>query len=223
MTDVAMTEGSAAKKAKIHEAHLIPGVDGHRVFGFPNTIITKLRYCDQLSMTSTLGATALYVFAANGIFDPDITATGHQPMYRDNYAALYDQYVVIGSKIKITVSNMSATHSGTIGINGDDDSSGAVNLSTHMEQNNSKWIQLGPLGSGRDTETITCTFEPLRDFGVAAKDDGASATAVASNPNELWCYQFFAATNGANTGVFEFSVEIDYTVKFTELQTPVQS
>lgn len=219
--DVAMT-GHVSKKAKIHEAQMIPGVDGYRVFGFPNTILTKLRYCDQLSMTSTLGSTVGYVFAANGIFDPDISGTGHQPMYRDNYSSLYDQYVVVGSKITVTMTNTSA-HSVVFGINGDDDSAGSAVISTKMEQNNSRWVQLGPLGSGKDTQTLECTFEPLRDFGVAAKDDGASATIMTANPNELWCFQIFAAANGANTAVVEFAVEIDYTVKFTELVTPTQN
>jgi len=204
------------------EARLIRGVR-KPVFGFPNTMITKLRYCDQLNMTSTLGSTVGYVFAANGIFDPDISSIGHQPMYRDTYAGIYDQYVVIGSKITVTLSNTSTANSMTVGINGDDDSSGSSTLTTKMEQNNSKWAQLGPLGSGKDTTTLTCTFEPLRDFGVAAKDDGSSATPFSTNPSELWCFQVFAACANGGTAMVQFSVEIEYTVKFTELQTPTQN
>ena len=222
MGDVVMT-GSAAKKAKLHEAHMIPGVDGERIFGFPNSILTKLRYCDQLSMTSTTGAVAGWVFGANSIQDPDISGIGHQPMYRDNYAAIYDHYVVTGSKITVTMTNTSALHTVVFGINGDDDASGSATVTTKMEQNNSQWVQLGPLGSGRDTATLVCTFEPLRDFGVAAKDDGTSTTPIGSNPSEIWTYQVFAACNGANTATVEFLVEVDYTVKFTELQTPTQN
>lgn len=224
MSDAAMTEAgeSSTKRAKLHEAQLIPGVDGIRTFGFPNTIITKLRYCDQLTQTSTSGSVVSYVFAANGIFDPDVSGVGHQPMYRDNYAALYDQYVVIGSKITVTATNMGTT-SMTFGINGDDDSAGSATISTKMEQNNSSWIQLGPSGSGSDTGTVICTFEPNRDFGVDAKSDGASATVVSSNPSELWCYQVFCAANNSGTGRLEFSVEIDYTVKWSELFTPTQN
>lgn len=214
---------SASKRAKLHEAQMIPGIDGHRIFGFPNTILTKLRYCEQLRYTSTAGAVNGYVFAANGIFDPDISGTGHQPMYRDNYAALYDQYVVIGSKITVTMTNLSTTATAVFGINGDDDSAGSATVATKMEQNNSVWTQLGPLGSGSDTKTLTCTFEPNRDFGVDAKADGASATVVGANPTELWCYQVFAAANNAATAALEFSVEIDYTVKFSELFTPTQN
>lgn len=210
-------------KSKMHEAQMIPGVDGYRVFGFPNSIITKLRYCDQVRVTSTAGAVNGYVFAANGIFDPDISATGHQPLFRDQFAAVYDQYTVIGSKITVTMTNLSATATAIFGINGDDDSAGSATLSTKMEQNNSLWCQLGPLGSGSDTKTMVATFEPLRDFGIDAKNDGASSTAIGSNPTELWCYQVFVAAANATTANFEFGVQIEYTVKFAEQITPVQN
>jgi len=213
---------SATKPRERGEAQLMRGVRPP-VYGFPNTIITKLRYCDTIQQTSTTGSVWGYVFAANGIYDPDISSTGHQPMYRDNFAALYDQYVVLGSKITVTCTNLSTTNGAIIGINGDDDSSGSSTLATKMEQNNSLWSHLGPQGSGQDTVTIRANHSPLRDFGVAVKDDGSSATAVGANPGELWCFQVFGAAYGANTNTFQFSVEIEYTVKFTELQTPVQN
>lgn len=208
---------------KVHQAQMIPGIDGIRTFGFPNSIITKLRYCDQIQLTSTSGAMTGYVFAANGIFDPDISGTGHQPMFRDNYASIYDQYVVIGSRIKVTMTNVSASNTAVWGINGDDDSGGSATLTTKMEQNNSIWNQLGPTGSGHDTSILTCTFEPNRDFGVDAKSDGSSQTALGANPTELWCYQVWMAASGANTITCQFTVEIDYTVKWAELVTPTQN
>lgn len=213
---------SAAKRAKTHQAQLIPGVDGIRTFGFPNTIITKIRYCDHVQLTSNLGAMTGYVFAANGIFDPDISSTGHQPMFRDNYAALYDYYVVIGAKITVRMTNINADNTVVWGINGDDDSSGSATLTTKMEQNNSVWNMLAPKG-GKDSSTLTCTFEPTRDFGVDATSDGASQTVISANPSQLWCFQVWMASYGVTTSTTQFAVEIDYTVKWSELSTPVQN
>ena len=211
----------SAKRGKHHEAQMIPGVDGHRIFGFPNSIITKLRYCDNFILTSTTGAIATNVFAANGIYDCDITGTGHQPMWRDNYAAIYDQYVVIGSKITVTFGSNSAFPM-LCGIIGDDDSSITSNVQNAQEQNNGISTLAPALGG--PCSTLTQTFEPLEQFGVAAKDDGASATAQGSNPSELWCYAIWAATpDGATTGKVTAKIEIEYTVKFTELVTAVQS
>lgn len=210
------------KRAKTHEAQLIPGVDGRRIFGFPNSIITKMRYCTSVPLTGTSGARGLNTFAANGIFDCDITNTGHQPMYRDTYASIYDQYTVIGSKITVTFLPRTAGICTIVGITGDDDTAISSNVETLMEQNNSVTAGMGPPGS--PVVTLSSTFEPLMAFGVDTKDDGFSATSVGSNPTEVFMFAVWAASASlGDTIVCDAKVEIEYTVKFAELQTPVQN
>lgn len=216
------TGQGAAKRGKHHEAEMIPGVDGHRIFGFPNSIITKLRYSTFLTLSATAGVVTSNTFAANGIFDPDISNVGHQPLYRDNYASIYDQYTVIGSKITVSFLSGSTTMGQYVGIVGDDDATTSGNLETLMEQNNSVSTQIGSINAG--PTTLSLTFEPLKDFGIDAKDDGSSATTVGSNPSELWCYKLFSlGSDGTSATTTYAKVEIDYTVKFAELQTPVQN
>lgn len=213
--------GQDAKKRKLHEAHIIPGLQEGRIYGFPNTIVTKLRYADSFTKQSTLGSIAYNTFNANSIFDPDQTGVGHQPMYRDQWAAIYDQYVVIGSKITVHFA-VQGLFNFVVGITGDDDLNFPTALSDKMEQNNSVWTVTGGMGS--QPTTLTMTFEPNMCFGVDAKSDGASATAVGSNPTELWCFGVWAHTMDAtNTAKIDFTVEIEYTVKFSELLTPSAS
>lgn len=222
MSNMEVSEQGPAKRGKHHEARLIPGVDGERIFGFPNTIITKIRYCTFLTLSAGTGSVASNVYAANGTFDPDITGVGHQPLYRDNFAALYDQYTVIGSKIKVTFLSNTVDQGMFVGIVGDDDTATTNNLETLMEQNNSISTMVG--APGAPPVTLTQTFEPNTAFGVDAIDDGASATAVGSNPTELWCYKVWAIAQDTTTATScVIKVEIDYTVKFSELQTPVQN
>ena len=143
-------------------------------------------------------------------------------MFRDTYAAIYDQYVVIGSKITVTVTPASTvTAPAIVVLNGDDDASNAVSITGRMEQNNAIHRVLGLPSAGNNIVTLTNTFEPVEKFGIAAKDDGASATAQGSNPTELWCYQLGIQTLdfGTTSSTFYVTVEIDYTVKFTELIT----
>nr|WPR18725.1 MAG: capsid protein [Chemarfal virus 270] len=207
-----------AKRHKGHEAHLIPGVDGHRIYGFPNSIITKLRYCTYLQLTCTAGARAMNVFAANGIFDPDITGVGHQPLWRDNYANIYDQYTVLGSKLTAVYAPETVAKNVLCGIVGDDDSTISTNVEYLMEANNSVSCLCGAVGA--PPVALTQTFEPLKMFGTDTKDDGFSATSIAANPSELWCYGVWAAAADAtSTIVVDVKIEIEYTVKFSELQT----
>jgi len=67
---------------------------------FPAQTRRKLFYYDYgLTRSGTAGAVSNYFFTANGLFDPNITGTGHQPMGFDQLMLLYEQYTVINSKI----------------------------------------------------------------------------------------------------------------------------
>jgi hypothetical protein len=215
------TQGGGDKKRKLHEAELIPGL-GPLQFGFPNSIITKMRYGELIAMsTTTLAPLTRYLFRANSTFDPDFTAGGHQPLYYDQYQAIYDQYVVLGAKI--TVQFMTAGAQNVIvGINLDDDSTTLSVLSTLLEQNNAVATVLA--GTNSDNCTLSMTFAPMQAFGVDAKNDGASQVSVSSNPTEESYWVLWATcqdTTSAQT--INALVDIEYTVKFSELKTPSSS
>lgn len=215
-------DASSLERGRVHEARLIPGVDGVKTWGFPNSIVTKLRYATFNFMQPAIGAVGGQTFAANGLFDPDISGVGHQPMYFDDYARIYDQYVVIGSKISVTFYPRTSAAGWYVGIVGDDDSTVSSTLETLFEQNNSVSTITGSLGS--DPTTLTMTFEPQEDFGVDAKSDGFSQTSVTANPTELWVWRLFGSPCDQTVSlVCDYKVEIEYTCKFAELKTPVQN
>jgi len=66
--------------------------------GFPKQMTMTHVYEDVITLTSVGGIIQTYLFSANGMYDPNITATGHQPYYFDQMTALYNHYTVIGSK-----------------------------------------------------------------------------------------------------------------------------
>lgn len=210
------------KRKREHEAELIPGVDGNLIFGFPNSIITKLRYCTFGTLAMTSGARGYNVFSANSLYDPDTTGVGHQPMWFDTYAAIYDQYAVLGSKITVQFIPVSSSVSTIVGILGDDDSTVGTDAEVYMESNNGIHSCIGTIGS--QPITLTNTFSPLEHFGVDVKDDGASATSVASNPTEGWNYLVWCIPSDASSTItINYKVEIEYTAKFAELKTPTKS
>lgn len=70
---------------------------------FPESKWVMHKYATRLILPAgTIGSTQGYVFRANGLYDPDYTGAGHQPMYRDELALQYDKYTVVSSWIKIT-------------------------------------------------------------------------------------------------------------------------
>jgi len=62
-----------------------------------------MRYSEKVSLTSTSGALDRYDFAGNGLYDPNLTGTGHQPYCFDTYNVLYRRYCVHGARIKVTM------------------------------------------------------------------------------------------------------------------------
>lgn len=214
----------ASKKARKSEAQLIPGL-GPLEWGFPNSIITKLRYCDVLGLSSGTGAVNSTIFRANGIYDPDYTNAGHQPMWRDNYAAIYDFYTVLGSKITVTFHSRSATNGLIVGIIGSDSSSLSSTLNTLLEQNNSVHSITGSVNS--QPIQLEMTYSPMENLGADVKNEDAAMTAVGSDPSAgegVYYYGVYVSTeDGASTAVCSIVVEIEYTVKFTYLSKQVQN
>jgi len=66
--------------------------------GFPKKLIMNHKYTETVNVNNTTGLFNTYVMSCNGLFDPNITGTGRQPLYFDQLTALYNHYVVIGSK-----------------------------------------------------------------------------------------------------------------------------
>lgn len=71
---------------------------------------TKLYYYDYAQTISSGVSTAgTRVYSTNGLYDPDITGTGHQPMRFDEMMLAYEHFVCHGAVIKVTFKNTSTT------------------------------------------------------------------------------------------------------------------
>lgn len=75
----------------------------------PPVFAASARQRGQLYYESALGLTAptsgnvvTYFFSANGIFDPNITGTGHQPIGFDQMMLFFEQATVLRSMIEVT-------------------------------------------------------------------------------------------------------------------------
>lgn len=223
MGDVNMNAPVAKKrKAHDHEARMIPGL-GPLMYGFPKSIITKLRYCDFHQYSSTSGSLSKKAFAANGLYDPDIDNVGHQPLFFDNYASIYNNYVVLGSKITVTFTSRTVDKSWTVGILGDDTGTTSSTSTTLMETSNSVWTIHGTSHAG--PTQLFLTYEPLGDIGIDAIDDGdLNQTQVTQNPLQLWTFSTWAEPiDKSSTATCDATIEIEYTVKFNELKSQTQN
>lgn len=186
---------------------------------------TKLRYggLENLQLVSTTGALAKYVFSANSTFDPDRTSTGHQPLYRDTYAAIYNQYAVIASKLTVMFINSNAANVFNIGITCEDDAAGTSTVDTIAEQSTSTNEVLGVAASSRSVVTLTKTFDCAKNLSIDPFASETYKTSVGSNPAEEYFFFIWANEIGSGTATIDIQCMLEYDVLFSELTTPTQS
>lgn len=145
----------------------------------------SLQYFSNQSIAGTNTA-GTYVFSANGLFDPDITGTGGQPMGFDQIIQFFNHYTVMRARIRVTFSAI--TGGGLISmcalsLNG---SSTPVTVVEDLIENGD--IQVNVLGfAGAYGSQVTMTkvvdlgkFQGLRN----TIDDPDMRGDAASNPSE---------------------------------------
>lgn len=104
------------RRKRVKRAHRSTNIG--RAVGSPiaDRFRVVLPYSDIFGFTFTGGgAPAIHQFQVNSIFDPDLTATGHQPLGRDDYAAFYNRYRVTGMAFRVRFTNTSSTENLEVG------------------------------------------------------------------------------------------------------------
>ncbi len=193
-------------------------VDSHPV---PNSKLVKLRYSDTFPLDPSAATAAHYLFSANGIYDPNITGIGHQPMGFDEWMTFYDHYKVLGSKCTITFQNQGATLASNVvcGIYLNDDTSSSVNITDMIEQRDTNWRFIEPIG-GNSTINVTKGFSARKSLGSKFTTAEAVGSAL-TNPAEQSFFDVWAASSDAtvNPPIIQCVAVIEYTVRLSERRT----
>lgn len=186
----------------------------------PQKLLSKHRYSTTIQLDpGAAGILASHVFSANGLYDPDITGTGHQPMGFDQLAVLYDHYTVIGAKITVKGTNADTIYQQIVGINTLDDTTDPASgdINTMIEQGKTKYVVFGDAASTH-SKTITAKVAPKKFFGKSNMMDNAQLKGnAAANPTEQVYFHVVAAPiQGVNSVPIQLHVLIEYVAVWTE-------
>lgn len=191
----------------------------------PKTKLVKLRYCDVIQLNpTTFDVIEEHRFRANSCYDPDRSGSGHQPRYFDQYAALYEAYEVLGSRISCKFdSSVSATPGAIVGVNRDNDTSTTYyTRSALMENPNSKYKVL----AAKATKPVymACNWSARKTFGPNYNRDDNEAL-VGANPSNVSDFVVWAINEygSEDPAAINITVTIDYIVKFSERVEVAQS
>jgi len=195
----------------------------NKSFGFPDRLVVKLRYDDIKQLTMTSGALGLLQFNMNSIFDPDITGTGHQPMYHDQYQTIYNHYSVLGSKLIADIQNPSATVAVICGIGTSDDTTVSSTFQTLMENNHAS-SKIISNGTASNYTRFKQFFSAKKDLQIDPYASQTYKTSFGSDPSETTvCTVWGKPIDGSSTLTCYVRVEIEYTVLLAELKEVTQS
>lgn len=187
--------------------------------GFPKKMQMTHKYNDVIGLTSNLGSIGTWVFSANGMYDPDITSTGHQPMYFDQMSAIYDHYTVIGSKISVEITPISKDQVPVIvGCYKNDDATiTPSSLNSLMEQTQCRYKVVN-LNAGVTTR-FSLKWSAKKTFGGSVLGNDNLQGTAAANPTEQTTYTFFCKTvDGVSTASVYMNVSVQYIAIWDELK-----
>lgn len=182
--------------------------------------IQKLRYVDTITLSATSGAIASHLFRANSLYDPDYTATGHQPMRFDQMAAFYADYVVVGAKITAKyIGNINTSNIAPMNfvIYLDDDTTGPALLRSEMEDGKCKYKIISQDAGSKCS--LTKTFSAKKFFNITnIKDNLARIGATCSNnpSDQAYFVLSLQAADLSSTVSGTFLVTIEYIAIFSQ-------
>lgn len=181
---------------------------------------SRLVYNDNRTITSTAAASNSYVYSVNGLYDPDITGTGHQPIGFDQLISLYDHYTVTNCKITVNFVNESTVDNVYVGIAIFPDPNNEPNATKLVENGLMKRGWLAKLDSNSKSQCIlshSCRVSRINGRPESIIGDDLYRGDVASNPQEQTYWHIFAYNIATLTSTtVRFDVILEYDATFTE-------
>lgn len=195
----------------------------------PDKAIVKLRYSQFVQLTPPIagGQPGYHLFRANGVYDPDVSVGGHQPIGFDQWMTFFTHWYVVSSTITVTFANNTAESPsvGTLlcGIHLDAGSSSPATTTQHLrELPKTLWKTLTP-ENGK--VQVKYRYRHRRFFRQSVFDDQFQGN-DSSDPAEQAYFHIFAAAHNegqGNPAAVNAQVLISYTVALRERRALGQS
>lgn len=152
----------------------------------PDQLMVNLTYNEIFTFGSSTTAFA-QIMCGNGIYDPNVTGGGHQPLYRDQYTLLYNKYRVVSSKIYIDccIPTAGQTCLLTLYPQVTDVTTGST-IAIDIEKPHAKAMLLN---GGDTSKKLSHSMSTHKMFGVssaAVNGDDLFASVYSGNPSNKW-------------------------------------
>lgn len=206
---------------------------------FPREYVTKITYGDTRNIVITAGVPTPWVYAMNGLYDPDITGVGGQARYFDSLCgandstAPYRAYVVFASKIQLMFfpsgsapdsMGMRSLVSLTAGPSTITQPTTIQEMIMRTSDTKSAWVNYWFAPNAKSNITWYRKIAPILGVNKLSDATGCNA-AYNSNPTNLayWFITAYPVAGGTTTTTIQFIAKITYYVKFYSLNDVLDS
>lgn len=189
--------------------------------GFRPTMLMKHKYCERLSINCVLGALGAYTLTGNDLYDPNYTGTGHQPYYRDQMAALYNNYIVYACKLILRPSADTGTDFALL-VRPTLDATAVASMELEMERPGSVYKIVSDENPSRGTIKV---FRKTKSIsGYPGSLDISWHGLSGASPSDKWFFQIAAQPRDiATTTYVNLDVEIIYYARWWDRKGVAQS
>lgn len=177
-----------------------------------------LPYYQAFQVSSGANTAGTYVFSLNGMFDPDITGTGGQPMGFDQMMVFYEHYTVLRSHVTAVIRNQSTTLYTDAALCVRADNVSTTSIEAIMESGNATAVKLTTANGQGSLKELAINVDIAKFGGFDdILDETESRGSVAANPTEQ-TYLHVNTWNSETVGTVNIWVEIriQYYAVFTE-------
>jgi len=184
--------------------------------GFADTLFVQLNYVESLNLSN--GSPRIqYTFRGNSLFDPDYTGTGHQPMYFDQYAAIYQRYRVLGSSIRVDCINAQGLSACYFIMFPNTEIATLTSIPLALEQSRARAANIMPIAGGGPAARYQQYCSTRKACGLTKGEfyDDTYSSTVGNNPNQIWYWNLFWETTDSSSDVtVNAIVKLVYYVQF---------
>lgn len=179
----------------------------------PDIAIMSMKYVQRQAVAPVAGAVFDQVYRGNGMFDPDVTGTGHQPNGFDEWGAFYKVYRVFASKIQtrlVAAATGTAVATAEISIIPSVSSSDYVDVDPEIVRENpqGKGILVMP-GAGPQNLNHYMTSEKMLGSKINQNPDASSIFSTVPAQQWFWHINIQAADESTTLDMVLYS-EITY-------------
>lgn len=181
---------------------------------FPPQLRNTLRY-NETVLISVSGGSGYYVFSCNALYDPNVTGTGHQPMYYDQLTPIYNHYTVVKSRFKCQLVNGGSVPYVMTVFKDDDGSPNITSVYTPPERTGA--ISRIVNSSAFEPPWLYQAWDAVQTFGPNPTANDNLQGGTTSNPVEQTYYIIHLYDAGLTTASVSVVVNIEYDTVWDEL------